>query len=419
MEEKEKSSPFYEDFSSVAEAHRDYAHLRVAVVHYWLVSWRGGEKVLASVLKLFPQADIYTLFYDPEKVPEAIRRNHKITASCLNGIPFFRRHYQKVFPFYPLGIRSLSLKEKEYDLVISNESGPAKGVELPEGALHFCLCQTPMRYCWGFREEYLRGFSPPLRLLLDFLFERLRKWDETTKNNVGYYAANSTNVQKRILKYYGLPSQVLHPPVSLDYFKESKEEKNEDFSSVIPEKPYYIFFSALTPYKRADIALQACKELGRRLVIAGTGSEEGNLHRMADEQITFTGAIADAPLKQLLTHAEALIFPGEEDFGIVPLEAQAVGTPVICYGEGGVKDTVIPYQGEESTASATGLYFEEQTTESLTEAIQRFEKLKKTNKNIFPPEKLKEHARRFGEDFFLRNLKNQLDTFLKEPKVTR
>ncbi|MBF0275801.1 MAG: glycosyltransferase [Nitrospinae bacterium] len=384
-----------------------FKELKVAIVHYWFVNWRGGEKVIESLLKLFPQADIYTLFYDPGTVPGTIKQNHRIISSCLNNYSFLRKNYQKVFPLYPLGIKSLSLKNKNYDLVISNESGPAKGIELPKGAKHICFCQTPMRYCWGFREEYLRDLPFPVRQITDLLFERLREWDKTTIHNVDQYWANSNNVQERIQRFYGLDSIVMHPPVGLELFEDAEDKNFHE------QEPFYLLFGALTPYKRADIAVKAFNSLKSNLVIIGKGSEEKKIKVMAANNIILKGALPDNEIKNYLKHAEALIFPGEEDFGIVPLESQAQGTPVIAFGKGGVLDTVRPHplsqkKGEKEVLNPTGFFFHEQTPESLSAAVSQFETIKKD----FKKEELVKHARTFGEDIFLKRVISTIKDFL-------
>jgi len=367
--------------------------MKVALVHYWLLSWRGGEKVVESISKMFPDLDIYTLFLDPE-IQDAYFPDREIYSSSLDT-PFFRKHYQKSFPLYPRAIRSLHLKKK-YDLIISNESGPAKGIEKPEETPHLCYVQTPMRYCWGFTQEYLNVLPGVVRPFARFAFERLRRWDETTVSNVDHYLANSQNVQRRVEKYYKRESNVVYPPVSLDLFERPLVK------GPLKEAESYLSFGAITPYKRVDLLVDAFNQNGKNLLIIGEGSERRRLMEKARENIRFTGPLPYSDIERHIRNSKALIFPGEEDFGLIPLEVMALGLPVIAYRAGGALETVV--EKESSLSESTGLFFDHQTVESLNDRIEEFERMAPE----FSSSWIRNHARSFGEDHFQEAFRKEL-----------
>ncbi|MCP4296905.1 MAG: glycosyltransferase family 4 protein, partial [Proteobacteria bacterium] len=322
--------------------------LKVAIVHYWLVTWRGGEKVLESILDLFPKADIYTLFYDPDVCGKYLQ-GHRVSASKLD-YPFLRKHYQKVFPLYPYGIRSLKL-EGSYDLLISGESGPAKGIANPDNIPHLCYINSPMRYCWGYRDEYLQAMPGWSRSIADRAFESLRKWDETTINNVDHYVANSKNVAKRVNKYYQRDADVCYPPISLDLFDQELQNRS---------KKHFLSFGAVTPYKNIDLLIDTFNENGLPLVVIGEGSERKKLEQKANSNIQFLGQQPWAKVISLINESRALLFPGEEDFGMIPLEVMSQGIPVIAYNKGGALETVV--ENISKPENSSGLFFETQDT---------------------------------------------------------
>ena len=377
--------------------------MKVAIIHYWLTTRRGGEKVIESILKIYPNADIYTLFADKEIYGKHFPKN-KIYTSILNFKPL-KSHYQKLFPLYPLGIKSLNLKD-DYDLIISSESGPAKGVKIKDNIPHICYVHSPMRYCWGFTNEYLRAIKKPLKPIAKVLFEKLRKWDTTTINNVTAYLVNSKNVADRVSKFYNKESKVIYPPIELSFFSRPlKKNRNRDI---------YLGFGAITPYKRIDLLIDTFNENGKKLVIIGNGSEKEKLQAKANTNITFLGNLDWGQIEQYFDRTKALIFPGEEDFGMIPLEVMAYGIPVLAYKKGGALETVVE---NEATQKATGLFFDYQTKESLEKCLSKFEKIK----DNFNPEWIREHARSFGEDVFLKKFENFVENHINnfEPKINR
>lgn len=366
--------------------------MKVAIVHYWFVTRRGGEKVVESILRIFPQADIYTLFYDRESYGDFIE-NHKIYSSVLDR-RFLRRHYQKLFPLYPLGIKSLKLRQ-DYDLVISSESGPAKGIAMPAKCPHLCYIHSPMRYCWGFTQEYLNSMSKPMRPIARFFFNRLRAWDKTTIDNVTYYIANSYNVAERVKRYYNRESHIIHPPIALSLFESPMTLK---------KGTTYLSFGAITPYKRIDLLVDTFNENGKRLMVIGDGSEKNKLEVKSKENISFLGNLDWPSIKVILRNTSALIFPGEEDFGMIPLEVMAFGIPVLAYRKGGALETVV--ENLDAIGESSGLFFDAQTSESIQTCIDKFEVMKEG----FDKQWIRNHARGFGEDYFVEKFK----LFLKE-----
>jgi len=327
---------------------------RVAIVHYWLVGMRGGEKVLEALCAMFPQADIYTHVADPARLSATLTA-HRIVQTRIGRLPFARRLYQKYLPLMPRALEELDLTG--YDLVISSEAGPAKGVIAPPDAPHLCYCHSPMRYLWDQYHVYRDGAGPVTRALMPPLAHRLRQWDVTSAARVDGFAANSTHVAARIHKYWRREADVVHPPVVVDDFAPVPRAELGDF---------YLWAGELAPYKRPDLAVEALARLDRPLVvIGGPDKTAARLKRMAGPRTTFLGKVPFDVLRDHMARCRALIFPGEEDFGIVPVEVMASGRPVIGYGRGGLRDTVV--DGE------TGLMFHEQSVEALVDAVERFE----------------------------------------------
>lgn len=369
--------------------------MKVAIVHYWLVTRRGGEKVLESILKIFPEADIYTLFLDREIYGENLPQN-KIYTSILN-IPFLRKHYQKIFPLYPLGIKSLKLKDK-YDLVISSESGPAKGIKISDKTPHICYIHSPMRYCWGFTDDYLQSMPPAMRPTAKIFFRKLRNWDKTTIDNVSHYIANSNNVANRVKRFYNRDASVIYPPIDLAIFN---RPLNKDCV-----RDAYLSFGAITPYKRIDLLVDTFNQNGKKLIIIGDGSEREKLSKKANDNISFLGALNWKQIEENLDRSKALLFPGEEDFGMIPLEVMAYGIPVIAFKKGGALETVVD---NLETAKSSGLFFEKQTVESIQECLIRFEAVE----NDFNPNWIRDHARTFGEDRFIERFKSKVKEYCR------
>ena len=367
--------------------------MRVAIVHYWLVTMRGGEKVLEALLDLFPQADIFTHVYVPGAVSPGIRAR-KVSTSFIQKLPFAAGGYQKYLPLMPLALEQFDLRG--YDLVISSESGPAKGVLTGADTLHICYCHTPMRYLWDFYQEYLERSGPLTRLALRLFGHRLRLWDALSAQRVDYFAANSHNVARRIAKHYRRDSTVIHPPVDVSAFAPA--------GGAYPEpEDYYLYVGQLTGYKRADLAVQACTRANRRLIVVGEGEERQKLARMAGPTVSFEGRLDGQALCARLQSCRALLFPGEEDFGIVPLEALAAGRPVIAYGRGGALETV--------SHGKTGLLFEEQSVPALCDAMDIFE----SGQYAFESAALTREAERFSRQRFCREFQDFVDQCLNRP----
>lgn len=347
---------------------------RVAIVHYWLVSWRGGEKVLAEFLAMYPDADIYTHVYDPEAVPDWVRRR-KIYTTFIGKMPFSRKMYRSYLPLMPAALEALDLQN--YDLIISTESGPAKGVIPGSHASHFCYVHSPMRYLWDLRGEYRASASGSARLGMFLFSGRLREWDVISANRVDSFAANSQNVKGRIEKFWRRNSCVINPPVNVDFFRNER-----------PLGDYYIHIGQLVPYKRVDILVSSFNSMKKPLVVIGDGPELRRLRAMAGPTVRVMGPLSTDTMRQYLMEARAFVFAGHEDFGIVVVEAIAAGRPVIAYRRGGAKEIV--------QEGITGIFFEEQSAASVTEAVARFERIA----SGFNPLSLAETVRDFGPERF-------------------
>lgn len=358
--------------------------MKVALVHYWLVNMAGGEKVLEALCRLYPQADIFTHVVDREKLLPEFRR-HKISTTFINSLPASRRLYKKYLPLMPYALEQLDLTD--YDLVISSESGPAKGVITRPDCLHVCYCHTPMRYLWDNWPAYMRSTGRLSRLAMRLLLPSLRQWDCLSAQRVDHFVANSRHVARRIRKYWRREAAVVHPPVDTKAFTPRAEPGGE----------HYLCFGRLASYKRVDLAVEVCTSLGRPLVVAGDGEMMQQLKAKAGPSVRFVGRQDDAAVRELMARSRALLFPGEEDFGIIPVEAMSAGVPVIAYGRGGATETVV--DGE------TGLLFAEQTPESLAGALQRFEQCERD----FDPRHLHAHAEKFSTENFLTGFRHEVE----------
>lgn len=356
--------------------------MRAAIVHYWLMNWRGGEKVLESLCRLLPDADIFTLFYDPAAVSPEIRR-HKVTASFLNPL---RRHYRGLLPLMPLALEQFDLRG--YDLVISSESGPAKGVLTSSSTRHICYCHTPMRYLWDLYPAYAREWLPAWqRAVFAPVSHYLRLWDYTSAARVDQFVANSENVRRRIRKAWRRDARVVHPPVDVEnfYWREPGD--------------YYLVVSELVAYKRVDVAVRAFARTGRRLRVAGDGPDFKRLRRMAAPNVEFCGRVSDGDLRELLARSRALIVPGEEDFGMAPVEAMASGKAVVALGRGGSAESV------PTADPFGGVWFDEPDEARLVAALERFERME----TLVRPRELQEWAEQFSEAHFLARMRCILD----------
>ena len=357
--------------------------MRAAIVHYWLINRRGGEKVLDALCRLLPDADIFTLFSEPAMLSPTVR-SHRVAASFLNPL---RRRYRSLLPLMPMALESFDLRG--YDLVVSSESGPAKGVLTPSHTRHVCYCHTPMRYLWdlypAYRNEWTR--SRWKRALMTPIANYLRLWDYASAARVDRFVANSRNVQARIWKTYRRESEVIYPPVDVESFYWK------------PAEDYALAVSELVPYKRIDTLVRSFSRSGRRLKIAGAGPEYRTLRAMAGPNVEFLGRVPDEELRELYARCRFFVLPGEEDFGIAPVEALASGKPVVALGRGGALETV-PFFG--------GVFYGEPEPGAIATAIERLE----TMEAAIRPADLQAWARQFSEEEFAR----RMSAILKAPE---
>jgi glycosyltransferase involved in cell wall biosynthesis len=366
--------------------------LRAVLVHDWLTGMRGGEKVLEAFCRLFPEAPIYTLLHLPGKVSSLIE-SHPIRTSFLQRLPLAERRYRHYLPLFPRAAESLELPE--CDLVLSSSHCVAKGVNVAPGAVHVSYVHTPMRYVWDMYDSYFGpGKGGLARWVMPFFRGGLQRWDVRTAQEVDHFIANSAHVAERIRRHYNRESTVIHPPVETSRF------------APVPEpEDYYLVVSALVPYKRVDLAVAACTAGGYRLKVVGTGPEEARLKEMAGPGVEFLGWQPDEALPKLYAKAKAFIFPGEEDFGITPLESMAAGRPVVALGKGGALETVVGLNDPQGRAP-TGVFFYEQQAEALVAALKELE----TEADRFDPQALARHAADFDAKVFM----ERITAFLKD-----
>ena len=361
--------------------------MKVAIVHYWLKEMRGGEKVVEALCDLFPSADIFTLFYDENTVTEKLRK-HCIKASALNRIPGIKKWYKSFLPLMPFALEHFDMSP--YDLVISSESGPAKGIIPRPDALHICYCHTPMRYIWDHYHQYSENSNRVTRAAMRVFAPILRQWDVTTASRVDKFVANSRHVANRINRYYHRDATVIHPPVTVS-----------DFAPTSHIGDFYLCAGHLVTYKRIDLAVQAFTEMGKKLVVIGGGEELARLRAMSGPTVTLMDRQAFPVLKDHMARCRALIFPGEEDFGMTPVEVMASGRPVIAFGRGGARETVVP--------GSTGLLFDQQSVADLIEAVHRFEATEET----FNSETIREHALLFSDVVFRERMSSFIEDALE------
>ncbi len=360
-------------------------NLKVALVHDWLVNYGGAEDVVSAILEIYPDADIYTLVHDKKKMKGRFEKN-KIFTSRLQKIPFATRLYTKFLKFMPAAFEAFDFSA--YDLVICSSSSCAKGVITPPQTAQVAYIHTPMRYAWDLFFDYQKRSGALTRFFMDRWMPAIRLWDYVSAQRIDALFANSKYIARRIKKFWNRDALVIYPPVNVGYFNPTNDAAREDF---------YVFFSRLVPYKRADIAIEACAALGKKLVVIGGGSEAKNLQELAKGKsgISFTGRISDEKVREYLQKCKALIFCAEEDFGIIPVQAQACGTPVIAFGKGGATESVLDKK--------TGVFFSEQTAASCAEAIKEFEKLEAAGN--FDAKKIVAHAKTFSRERFIKEFK--------------
>ena len=366
--------------------------MRVALVHDWLTGMRGGERVLDELCGLFPDADLYTLVHVPGSTSKRIEAR-RIFTSPLSRLPGAARHYRKLLPLFPWAIERFRLKD--YDLVLSSSHAVAKGVRVPRGAVHLCYCFTPMRYVWDQADVYLG--SGVRRVLAGPLVSYLRAFDVRTSgpDRVHRFIAISKCVADRIARHYGREASVVYPPVDVDRLRPDGK----------PADDFYLLVGGFVPYKREDLAIDAFRGLGRRLLVAGDGPTQSALAARAPSNVAFLGRIPDAELARLYARCRALIYPQEEDFGIIPVEAQACGRPVIAFGGGGALETVVPLRPDRT---GTGILFEPQTPEALAAAVRRFE----AEARAFDSEAIRAHAEHFSPSRFRAEMHTEVEQAL-------
>lgn len=369
--------------------------MKTAVVHDWLITYAGAERVLEQILRLYPEAGLFSLM---DFLPEKHRRflqGKKAKTSFLQKFPFARKKYRMLLPLMPRAVESLDLAG--YDLVISSSFAVAKGVMTGPEQANICYCHSPVRYAWDLRGQYLEesGLSRGIKgaaanLLLDYV----RDWDRKTSSRVGLFVANSSYIAGRIRRAYGRESVVVYPPVDIEEF--TPGEKREDF---------FLAAGRMVPYKKMDLIAEAFSGSGRKLVVIGDGPDFGKVKSRAKKDVELLGYQETDVLRDYLRRARAFIFAAEEDFGILPVEAQACGTPVIAYGAGGARESVL----EERT----GIFFDEQSTVSLRRAIERFEKAE----SEFDRKEIRANAERFSAAAFRREFKKAVDDYLAARKT--
>jgi len=361
--------------------------MKIAIIHDYLNQFGGAERVVEVLHEIFPEAPIYTSIYLKDRMPKSFE-SMDIRTSYMQKFPFLDTQFKKYLLFYPRAIESFKLDQ--YDLILSSSSAFAKGATVNKNTCHICYCYTPMRFVWNY-EDYIEKekFNKFILKILPLTIRRLKKWDLGTNENVNSFIAISEYINKRIKRCYGRNSEVIYPPVSVTKYKSSC--KIED---------YFLIVSRLNAYKNIDLIIRTFNELGYRLKIVGSGPYRNNLEKISrNKNIEFLGKVTDEDLIKIYSKCRAFIFPGIEDFGIAPVEAQAAGRPVIAYGSGGALETVIE--------NITGVFFKENTTSSVIEAIRRFEGIESS----FEQKKITRNAHRFDEKVFKRKLRS---TVLRE-----
>jgi len=346
---------------------------KIALVHDYFIQMGGAERVAAAMHDSFPAAPIYTTVALPHRLPKELR-GADIRTSAMQHLPGIERRFRQYFMLYPWAVEHFDLSE--YDLIFSSSSGYAKGVKRRNSAIHVCYCHTPMRWVWRYEDYAAREkFGALTKSLLPLSLWGLKKWDLRAARKPDYYIANSQIVADRIKQIYDRDAVVIPPPIDVDRFQMSSQVDD-----------YYLVLSRLVPYKRIDLAIEACKRLGRRLIIIGDGPDRERLQKLAGPRTEFLGRQPDGRVNHYASRCRALIFPGEEDFGMVPLEVNAAGRPVIAFRGGGANETVIE--------GRTGVFFKKPTSASLVDAIEKFESRK------WDQQVLRRHAEKFDSSVF-------------------
>ncbi|MBV8436357.1 MAG: glycosyltransferase [Silvibacterium sp.] len=367
--------------------------MRVAIVHHWFVSQGGGERVAEVLAQMFPSADIFALVADREQVPPSLC-DRTIRTSFINRLPFAGHIYRHLLPLYPTAVERLDLRG--YDLVLTSDSGPMKGVVISPSAVHICYCHSPMRYLWDQHNHYRRSMGPLTRAAFGISAQYVRSWDQRAAQRVTQFVANSRYVASRILEYYGRDSLVIHPPV----------DTTAGYVSSTPGKAY-LTVGRLVPYKRIEVLIQACNLLGRELRIIGTGPEESRLRSQAGGTIKFLGNVDEASLWREYANCRAFLFAAEEDFGMAMVEAQSCGRPVIAFGKGGALETVSANHIGDSPQE-TCVFFDCQDPDAVVKAILCFEAVE----HRFKPQAIRRHAQRFSVDVFRSSFRTLVDSIV-------
>lgn len=366
-------------------------NLKVAIVHDYMNQMGGAERVVAVFHKMFPEAPIYTTIVDRNKLLSEFE-DADIRTTWMQRIPGILSKFKLFFWLYPFAVRTMNVKG--YDLILSSSSAYAKGVRKGTQGIHVCYCHAPMRFAWDF-ETYMDSVKVPsiVKRMAKWFTYPLQSWDKKNSKQVDYLIANSSIVKKRIKTWYGMNASIIFPPVEISRFDISEEKPGD----------YFLIVSRLVSYKRIDLAVEACTRLGQRLLVVGDGPDRQRLEQLAGETVTFLGRKSDEEVVRYMQHCKALIFPGIEDFGITPLEVNACGRPILAYHEGGALDTVV--------AEKTGLFFEEQTVDSLSKIIKRFDHYE------WNPEQIRQHAEKFSEHLFIERLQSSIDGLLRAKKI--
>ena len=374
------------------------SNMKIALVHDWLTGMRGGEKVLEVFCELFPHAHLYTLLHNKGSASDTIE-NMDIRTSFIQHLPLAVRKYRYFLPIFPTAIERFDLRG--YDVVLSSSHCVAKGVITGSEALHVCYCFTPMRYIWDLYNLYFGKERANIitRLATSLVLDYLRKWDVASSRRVDKFVAISKYIAERIKKNYGRDSDLIYPPVDCSFFKPGLSHEN-----------FYLMVSPLAPNKRVDLAVEAFNAIDLQLIVIGSGQEGKKLEKMAGRNIKLMGWQPDEIVREHYANCKALIFPGVEDFGIVPLEAQACGKPVIAFGEGGALETIIPLDKNIVNNNATGLFFYEQTPESLAQAVRHFEKAQ----DLFNSQAIRRNAESFDRAIFKDKIKKYIEKEYKE-----
>ncbi len=364
--------------------------MKVALVHDHLAQDGGAEKVLKVLARIYPDAPIYTLLYE-QKNADKYYKNKNVETSIIQKLPWGVKHYQWYMPFMPMAVEFFDLSK--FDVVVSDSSSFAKGVITSTDTLHICYCHTPTRYLWSDTHQYINElrYNKFFKKIISLVLNYIRIWDRNAADRVDVYIANSKTVKKRIKKYYKREAKIIYPPVETDKFQINPNKNSEE------KDKYFLIGCRLTPYKRVELAIKAFQKLGWKLKIFGDGVDLKRLKKITgeSENIEFLGRVSDKELIKLYQNCEAFIHPQEEDFGITPVEAMASGRPVIAYKRGGATETII--------SDKTGVFFQEQTIESLIKALQRFESIK------FNPQEIRDHAKNFSSQKFQDRIKTTIE----------